>query len=662
MLTHRQRSHRGGSIKPKENKWTTDPATCHFPTAAVASSSSSSSTRLSQSPAMLPEGKNVENETERTEQEQPPVPAAVPAATQSRSRHQMNAGASLRYYDTHIDRLYCSGRKIQTVRLPGMKDGEKNECEWMLQHALREIVQNVLDAVLYHLKAKHGDSFFTKENTFIRQVSEDDVRIVRFDQEANAPTDDVLARFFFDRARSRLLVSNSGRILLRHMSMGGGDKGELPIDELEQVIGRFGDGLKVALVVLLRGDNYEQQGTEGFKPDSHPVKIHTGEETWTFALRNPSEYDPTQTTLQFTISPRQKCCGEFALGDSTKFVTIEISKFTLAHWNIFPDRFIEFRRARDAFCGYDSIQAIPINADKIYAIYLHPDLKGCVFAKGLFVMKLKGLNFAVDLNIPLDRDRMAIIDYPQFQLLLARLHAELLERYEELSSDGSPTSQEFASRYLPDIYQDLSRNAFETYVLYGQIQPRGARVLFEYFEDVAVQKFRAENAEPLPTGAYIQPHCYPDQANRQTAERRIDHVYFVIASSDRLFHTLARAAGKYFSIDAAHQDYVQKHQSQTWQPTPEQQKAIDRAVALHNATGLATAITSDHIKVLDTDPSVYFRNGNQTFIARGRLDCPPKGMKPHFHLLSILLPPKSDWGQVLSQLADNAPELLTTPL
>lgn len=234
---------------------------------------------------------------------------------------------------------------------------------WGIKEALRELIQNAIDQMT---------------------TNPENLMICEYDSERM-----VL------RIGNKLSVLDRNTLLMGQTSKSGDSK----------TIGQFGEGYKLALLVLTRM--------------KHPTAIlnYGTKERWVPAIKHSRKYRAHVLTIVITRYIFKSVPDNnlvFEVGGITPEIYAEFVKSTLHLQDIDENHFLRTSSGR---------------------VIMHEDYKGKIFVNGLFVCTSK-LNFGYDLNpdqIKLDRDRSVVGDF-DMQWLTSKMWAELGETYYDLVS------------------------------------------------------------------------------------------------------------------------------------------------------------------------------------------------------------------------------------
>ncbi len=170
-----------------------------------------------------------------------------------------------------------------------------------------------------------------------------------------------------------LVITNDGVTLAREALL----LGETSKADRADMIGHFGEGLKLGVLALVRA--------------GHTVTIQTGAEAWTPAFEQALGFD--SKVLVFTVTEAKTTRNR---------VRIEVGNISAEDWKTMKGcfRFLSTRKKDEA---------VETSAG---VLLMAPRMKGRVYVKGIFVQKMDDLRYGYDLtNAPTDRDRKLIHRY-----------------------------------------------------------------------------------------------------------------------------------------------------------------------------------------------------------------------------------------------------------
>lgn len=176
---------------------------------------------------------------------------------------------------------------------------------------------------------------------------------------------------FYNNKEGQLRIENKG-VTLSHENLLMGNTSKADRDDL---IGKWGEGLKVGILALLRnGKN---------------IKIRTGSETWVPNIERSKYYK--SDVLVFNISTGNKYNNR---------VRIEISPFSKSDWKEYKNKFL-----------FLSPKYKDLTYQNKGTILRDPRYKGKIYSQGLFVTHRPNTKYGYNLNLHLDRDRRILDDW-----------------------------------------------------------------------------------------------------------------------------------------------------------------------------------------------------------------------------------------------------------
>lgn len=154
--------------------------------------------------------------------------------------------------------------------------------------------------------------------------------------------------------------------------------------------GKFGEGFVLGILALMR------RGCE--------VKFRNGDQSWTVSFESPDVGHPLEGNELLTFKSRELASREVNF-------QVEIEGISIEAWNIVKSKFLFLDE--------------PKEADKLETpdgtLLLHPDKKGEIYVRGIYVRKFDDLACGYDLHgVQLDRDRQ-MIDEWQLHYALGKL-------------------------------------------------------------------------------------------------------------------------------------------------------------------------------------------------------------------------------------------------
>eukprot|EP01084_Bolivina_argentea_P185741 320269_1 len=243
--------------------------------------------------------------------------------------------------------------------------------DWGLKEAIRELTQNAVDAMVSWLKNNGGQKKDWKPCLYEFKDDTSNKTYRNFD--FTWPTNDniLLGKITYDPLDKELLLENPGTIDKFNLLLGGSGTAKQQNDE--DIIGRFGEGMKLAALALLRPtqkpyDNYI---------DGHTrlLTIKTGGDVWNFKLLKDPNFN-NHICLFYKIS-KLSDKKQAKLQPAWTYTTIH--GLTIDEWNNSYKNFL-------FFCKEEEIMRIPTISPNIShkgELLLEDRMKGQFFVKDL---------------------------------------------------------------------------------------------------------------------------------------------------------------------------------------------------------------------------------------------------------------------------------------
>lgn len=174
----------------------------------------------------------------------------------------------------------------------------------------------------------------------------------------------------YDKGDGQLRINNDGVTLGKEaLLMGHTSKATR-----QDLIGKWGEGLKVGILALLR--------------DNYTLKIRTGDEVWVPVIEHSEKFNADVLVFQVTTGHKYQ-----------NRVRIEISPFSREDWQEWRTKFLFLDKE-------DSNEKITCYQG---SLLLNPAHKGMVFVKGIAAEQIQDLAYGYDLTcVELDRDRRMV--------------------------------------------------------------------------------------------------------------------------------------------------------------------------------------------------------------------------------------------------------------
>ena len=359
-----------------------------------------------------------------------------------------------------------------------------NYCKsWDIWEGIREILQNQMDGIT---------SIIGKAN----------IRVIPFGPIQNnvkyqfnfihKDTNEVFGQILFNEVNNKLSVWNNGKLETGDLLLGGVK------DTLnnEEIIGRFGEGMKLAALAFVRKNKRFSIITDG--------KI------WTFIQKTDNNFIKNGQAQSCLHWKGENCTIERYANK----VTIEISPFSLDEWIPYIDNFLWLTQRH-----VGRINAKDSNGKIIGQLLINNFFKNKIYVKDIFVQKTEENNgatscyFGYNTDLELDRDRNAVKNLDERNRKFSQILGDIMNRRnsdeilqnlegeERLNfSEEYPKqiihlleSQFYTCYYINNHLTTESRNAiWNQKVLEDQENRRGRNIIYSpylgYFQHWMVEK------------------------------------------------------------------------------------------------------------------------------------------------------------------------------
>lgn len=385
---------------------------------------------------------------------------------------------------------------------------------WELKEGVREIVQNLMDAVTLHAGSFGGH----KEDIAI-QVKTSRIPNQNFREYEFVFQNKVIGLIEYNHIIRTLRCSNPGTIPIESLLMGGTEKNNM---QSLEVIGRFGEGMKLAALALLRKNK--------------TFLIRTGGQVWTFFLKE----DPTfkKECLHFSIVPEE------SVEDSKILTTmVEIGNLSTEEWNQNIKHFLDLTD--------DTVLSVPSRGKTKGAVLLGTKLHGRLFVKGIHVQDLMNeLKYGYNIiDIDLDRDRRCIPDVWNRYRRTSELLADVLDNSAENQRKYHRATTAL-NNMLFEVYDMLSKNHLDVYYFYQHVSARLADQLFLIFKSKLQEAGKNIDAMPIrPENVHIIEKEMRDQNVTSS-------IYPYEICSWMLYHTLLKSTSHYQTVQQRIDHYL----------------------------------------------------------------------------------------------------------
>ena len=314
---------------------------------------------------------------------------------------------------------------------------------WKTWEGMRELVQNWHDGIL-EVAQDNGCSI--SDGHLVFKKYEDSDTIVYHAIPRNRGIDlneplSITGSLLYQKSLERVIFINSRTKLHRKILLMGYSK-KL---KSSNIIGQFGEGLKVGALALVR------QG--------RAVSMVTSSDWWEFELVQDSIYG--ETVLSVDVRMRNEATSDGiiclnnsrflnnlpSLSDSTGTFTI-VSKISQDEWISFCKKFLFLEVPEERI------------ETELGTLLLGSEHKGQLYVKGVWVSDLlkdglmTGVNFH---NLRMDRDRRAVIHFSDIDHQISCMwvkavekHPKLVEKYFDLLNENTSSDIKHSTFYLKD--------------------------------------------------------------------------------------------------------------------------------------------------------------------------------------------------------------------
>eukprot|EP00927_Polykrikos_kofoidii_P028751 TRINITY_DN25010_c0_g2_i1.p1 TRINITY_DN25010_c0_g2~~TRINITY_DN25010_c0_g2_i1.p1 ORF type:complete len:551 (-),score=76.92 TRINITY_DN25010_c0_g2_i1:1396-3048(-) len=281
---------------------------------------------------------------------------------------------------------------------------------WVMKHGFRELYQNLVDAAVASIQSEQptrqkSDFYWTTSSSYGSRSM-----YRKIEHRYMLPEGTVVASILWDEETQTVTFTNPGRIPISALFFHP-NKNTESLD----IAGSHGEGLKMALLVLLR--------------EGKTVKVMPGgSQEWQFCLQNVQLPDG-ETTLE-------TMCFQVTAAQGEQSVSVAIGNITQSCWEEAMHQFLDLRQPAD-------VLRLPASRPELGSLLVGPRALSELYVKGIFV-KNEGqgapfvLHFGFDLvNIKLGRDRDAVADLWERHRCTSKLVADIMNHADQLAAQFS---------------------------------------------------------------------------------------------------------------------------------------------------------------------------------------------------------------------------------
>ena len=333
---------------------------------------------------------------------------------------------------------------------------------WGLHEAIREIIQNQSDG----LTSKYLNQFkaYPLENKY------------EFDFKLVDATLKIVGGIRYDKEEEKLTIWNEGELETGDLLLGGTKH----LSNNKLLKGRFGEGMKLAALALIR--------------NSKIFKIITKGEEWKFEIKQDERFIKDNEKQKCLFWSSEKCNSDFYKDK----VTVIIRNITLEEWQNEIDNYLWLTQ-KDTI----TIQAKDDKNNIIGEILFGKAFSDKIYVKDIFVMDTKDpfrTYFGFNTDLDLDRDRNCTPNQAQRNHKTSQIIAYLLNNRKNLYGEINEEFSECLTNLPEKVLDMLSRNEQVTYYLHNYIKKEGADLLWKEWQ----KKTNYENKQPATSDVAIK--------------------------------------------------------------------------------------------------------------------------------------------------------------
>eukprot|EP01084_Bolivina_argentea_P272507 464000_1 len=244
---------------------------------------------------------------------------------------------------------------------------------WNLKDALRELIQNAVDAMISWMK-KNGDEKTKKSDWKIiiqtHQHKKGKYRTFIFTWPKKNKE---LGRVTYDPDTEQIILENPGTINKFNLLLGGSGSSKQQNDP--DIIGRFGEGMKLAALAILRPDQKPYKNY--IKTQKRNLRMDTGGQRWLWKLQN----DPNFNNEICLFYKMRNLTEKESKRIKPLYTYTRIQGVTMKQWNDSYKHYIFFCKTEETM----QIKNISPGIKHKGSILLEDKMKGRFFVKDLHI-------------------------------------------------------------------------------------------------------------------------------------------------------------------------------------------------------------------------------------------------------------------------------------
>ena len=306
----------------------------------------------------------------------------------------------------------------------------KDYCRnWGLHEGLRELICSHYDGICDHLQ---------KENVGIDK-SDNKTDYLFFDNRNNK---DIYGAINYIKDKKTLMIWNKGNLETANLLLGG----TKDIQNSPEIIGRFGEGMKLAALSLIR-----ENTKRNTKDNETQLNIYTCKKLWRFKI---------DRAIGFTRNGIEQlclhwCCEDYEKDEYEGNVVCEIIGISEDEWKIEQDNYLWLTHRK-----IGSIKVYDDNNKLVGEILCEKFFLRKIYVKEVFINDTKDARdmtsyFGFNLDIDLDRDRNSVKDLSTRNKEISKILSIVLNKLDNYTTEQD-VDKIWIDKYPEEIYKLLS--------------------------------------------------------------------------------------------------------------------------------------------------------------------------------------------------------------
>ena len=288
----------------------------------------------------------------------------------------------------------------------------KNYCRnWKLHEGLRELICNQYDGICNSIH---------KENVYVEKLENKTDFIFRKDN----INGDIYGEIYYDKEEQTLIIWNKGKLETANLLLGG----TKDIENSAEIIGRFGEGMKLSALALIR-ENRERNKLD----NETQFNIYTKGKVWRFKIQEAEGFTITKGERE-----EQQLCLHWRSEDyhEDKYngkVVCEIIGISEDEWKTELDNYLWLTHRETG-----SIEVFDENDanKKIGEVLCDNFFRYKIYVKEVFINHTGTERdmtsyFGFNLDIDLDRDRNAVKNLSQRNKAISKILSVILNKLDD---------------------------------------------------------------------------------------------------------------------------------------------------------------------------------------------------------------------------------------